>query len=132
MIINEVKQLWKWIGGSALLASMCCAPSILLVAFGLMSVSAADELSNDLYFGPFRYILYGLTIALLTVGLIRYFQKQGICDLEAAKRERKRIVNTSLLVFIISVIVYIVWNYFILEILGISLGLPWEDDAIWK
>ena len=132
MIIDDVKHLWKWIGGSALLASMCCVPSILLVAFGLMSVSTADALSNDLYFGPFRYILYGLTIALLTIGLIRYFQHQGICDLDTAKRERRRIVNTSLLVFIISVLVYIVWNYLILEILGISLGLPWEEDAIWK
>ena len=129
---KEARSMWKWILSSAVLASMCCFPSVLLVGLGLMTVSAGDALSNDLYFGPARWILYGLTIVFLGFGLYRHFTNQGICTLDQAKRERKRIVNTAILVLFSSYAVYLIWNYIVLELAGIAVGLPWEDSAFWR
>ena len=129
---QDVRSLWRWIFGSAFLASMCCFPSVLLVGLGLMTVSAGDALSNNLYFGPARWILYGLTIVILGFGIYRYFQAKGICTLDQAKREKNRIVNTVILVFISTFGIYFFWNYVILELLGIAVGLPWEESAFWR
>ena len=46
-VSNDVRSLWKYIGGSAFIASLCCFPSVVLVFFGLASVSSAAALSND-------------------------------------------------------------------------------------
>ena len=97
-----------------------------------MTVSAGDALSNDLYFGPARWALYGLTILLLSIGLYRHFQSHGICTLDQAKRERRKIANTAILVFITTFAIYLFWNYVILELLGIAVGLPWEESAFWR
>jgi hypothetical protein len=129
---EDVRSLWRWILGSAFFASMCCFPSVLLVGLGLMSVSAGDALSNNLYFGPTRWILYGLTIAILGFGLFRHYQNQGICTLDQAKRERKRIVNTTIILLITTFTIYFIWNYVILEVVGIVVGLPWAESAIWS
>ena len=129
---QDVRSLWRWIFGSAFLASMCCFPSVLLVGLGLMTISAGDALSNNLYFGPARWILYGLTITILGFGIYRYFQAQGICTLDQAKRERNRIANTVILVLISTFTIYLVWNYIILELAGIAVGLPWEESAFWS
>ena len=130
--VEEARSLWRWILGSALLASMCCFPSVLLVGLGLMTVSAGDALSNNLYFGPARWALYGLTAIILGWGLYRHFQAQGICTLDQAKREKNRIANTVILVFISTFGIYFFWNYVILELLGIAVGLPWEESAFWR
>ena len=126
------KTLWKWISSSALLASMCRFPSVVLVMFGLASVSTAAALSDTLYWGPFRYWLYLATAIFLTYGLVRYFRADGICTLDDVKRERQKVINTSLLVVTTTIVVYLIWNYVILEILGIWVGLPWEESAFWN
>ena len=136
-VTNDVKSLWKWIGGSAFLASMCCFPSVILVLFGLASVSSAAALSNDLYWGTngmgwFRPLLLSLSAALVSLGLVLYFRKDGICTLDEAKRQRKRIVNTSLLVFLLFAVTYIVFNFVILTEIGVALNLPWESSRLWN
>ena len=45
------KGLWKWISSSAIVASMCCLPSVVMVMFGLASVSTAAALSQILFTG---------------------------------------------------------------------------------
>lgn len=136
-VTGDVKSLWKWIGGSAFLASMCCFPSVVLVLFGLASVSSAAALSNDLYWGTngmgwFRPLLLSLSVALVTLGLVLYFRKDGICTLDEAKRQRKRIVNTSLLVFLLFAATYVVFNFVILTEIGVALNLPWESSRLWN
>ena len=136
-VTSDVKSLWKWIGGSAFLASMCCFPSVVLVLFGLASVSSAAALSNDLYWGTngmgwFRPLLLSLSVALVTLGLVLYFRKDGICTLDEAKRQRKRIVNTSLLVFLLFAATYVVFNFVILTEIGVALNLPWESSRLWN
>jgi len=134
---QDIKALWKYIGGSAFLASMCCFPSVVLVFFGLASVSSAAALSNDLYWGTngmgwFRPLLSAVSVLLVLVGLILYFRSEGICTLDQAKKQRTRIVNTSLVVLILSTLIYLVFNYVVLTEVGIALDLPWESSRFWE
>lgn len=131
------KGLWKWISSSTIVASMCCLPSVVMVMFGLASVSTAAALSDTLYWGKdgywwFRPAVLVAAAIMVIIGLISYFRNQGVCTLDDVKRERQKVINTSLLVVTIAVSAYLFFNYVVLEILGIAFGLPWEDDAFWN
>ena len=139
--VNERKSLIRIISGSAIIASMCCLPSVILVLFGLASVSSAAALSNSLYWGEdgygwFRPTMLILAAIFVLIGLVIHFRSRGICTLDQAKRARRKIINTSLLVIIISYISYILLNYVILTEIGILLDLPWEESResymFWK
>ena len=139
--VNERKSLIRIISGSAIIASMCCLPSVILVLFGLASVSSAAALSNSLYWGEdgygwFRPTMLILAAIFVLIGLVIHFRSRGICTLDQAKRARRRIINTSLLVIIISYISYLLLNYVILTEIGILLDLPWEESResymFWK
>ena len=130
---QPVKDLWKVIAGSTLIASMCCLPSVVLVMLGLATVSTGAALSDTLYWGEDGYAwfrpLMGLVAAVsVGVGLTLYFRNQGICTLDQAKQERRKVVNTSLLVLSITYVCYLLFNYVILTELGIQFGLPWETS----
>ena len=131
----------KIISGSAIIASMCCLPSVVLVMFGLASVSSAAALSNKLYwgedgFGWFRPAMLLLSLRFVVSGLVIHFRNQGICTLDQVKRERRRVINTALFVLIISFLAYLVLNYVILTELGLLFDLPWESSRetymFWK
>ena len=139
--VNERKSLIRIISGSAIIASMCCLPSVILVLFGLASVSSAAALSNSLYWGEDSYGWFRPTMLILAaifvlIGLVIHFRSRGICTLDQAKRARRKIINTSLLVIIISYISYLLLNYVILTEIGILLDLPWEESResymFWK
>ena len=139
--VNERKSLIRIISGSAIIASMCCLPSVILVLFGLASVSSAAALSNSLYWGEdgygwFRPTMLILAAIFVLIGLVIHFRSRGICTLDQAKRARRKIINTSLLVVIISYISYLLLNYVILTEIGILLDLPWEESResymFWK
>lgn len=130
--MDEKKGPWGWIYSSAILASMCCLPSVVLVMFGLASVSYAAALSNTLYWGAFRWWLYLATFLFMTYGLYRFFRTEGICTLDDVKRERKRVINTSIFSFTALIIIYMIWNYVILELLGVAFGIDeWKESAVW-
>ena len=107
MEAEDTKSLAPIVWVPALTASMCCVPSV-------------------------RYALYAVSLGMVAAGLAIYFRNRGICTLDQAKRERRRILNTSLAVFTASTALYLVWNYVILELIGIALGLPWEHTAFWS
>jgi hypothetical protein len=135
-VTDDIKALWKWIGGSAFLASMCCFPSVVLVMFGLASVSSAAALSNDLYWGTngmgwFRPLLSTVSLGLVITGLVLYFRRQGVCTMDEVKRQRTRILNTSLFVITLSIVTYLVFNFVVLTELGIAVDLPWESSRFW-
>ena len=94
--IEETKSLWKVISLSALTASMCCFPSGIWVLFaGASAIVAADQLSNDLYYGIARPILYLISFGMVCAGLVIHFRNRGICTIDEVKRDRRRIVNTT-------------------------------------
>ena len=131
------RGLVKWISSSTILASMCCLPSVIMVMFGLSSVTTAAALSDTLYWGTDGYwwvrpTLLTASAIMVIVGLISYFRKQGVCTFDDVKKDKRRVVNVSLLVLTIAFVSYMIFNYVILEILGIAVGLPWEDDAFWN
>ena len=133
MDAEKTRPLAKLVAASALPASLCCLPSVIWVLFaGSSAIVAADQLSNDLYYSWVRFALYGVSFCMVAYGLVLYFRNQGVCTLDDAKRERRRVLNTSLAVFTAAVLVYLVWNFVILEIIGIAIGLPWEDSAFWN
>ena len=130
---QPVKDLWKVIAGSTLIASMCCLPSVVLVMLGLATVSTGAALSDTLYWGEdgygwFRPLIVLIAAVSVGVGLTLYFRNQGICTLDQAKQERRKVVNTSLLVLSITYVCYLLFNYVILTELGIQFGLPWETS----
>ncbi len=99
---KPLAALWKYIAGSTLIASMCCLPSVVMVMFGLATVSTGAALSNTLYwgedgFGWFRGSMLLFALICVVVGLIVFFRNQGICSFDEVKRNRRKIVNTSLL-----------------------------------
>tara|TARA_B100000941_G_scaffold246121_1_gene190821 strand:+ start:3561 stop:3881 length:321 start_codon:yes stop_codon:yes gene_type:complete len=105
--------------------------------FGLSTVSTAAALSDTLYWGKdgywwFRPAVFALAGAFVTIGLISYFKKQGVCTLDDVRRERRKVINVSILSFSLAIIGYLIFNFVILEIVGIAVGLPWEDDAFWN
>ena len=131
------KGLWKWISSSAIVASMCCLPSVVMVMFGLASVSTAAALSDTLYWGKdgywwFRPAMFVIAGIFVTTGLVSYFRSQGVCTIDDVKRERRKVINISLLAFTIAVVGYLFFNFVVLELLGIAVGLPWEDDTFWN
>jgi len=134
---KNIKFLVKLISTSTIIASMCCLPSIVLVLFGLASVSSAAALSDTLYWGGEGYEWFRptmLTIASLSViiGLFVYFRNRGICTFDDVKRQRRKVINTSLLVLIIAYLSYLLFNYVILTEVGILLGIEWESSRFWN
>jgi hypothetical protein len=73
-----------------------------------------------------------VSTAFVIAGLVLYFRNNGICTLDQARRQRKRIINTSVLVVMLAFITYIVLNYVILTELGVALNLPWESSRLWN
>lgn len=131
------RTLWKLVASSSIIASMCCLPSVVLVMFGIATVSTGAALSETLYWGEDGYSWFRplmLTIASITVimGLVFYFRNQGICTIDQAKRQRRKIINTSIIVIIVSYLSYLLLNYVILTELGILFGLPWESSRVWN
>ncbi|RJU81480.1 MAG: hypothetical protein DWB99_06240 [Candidatus Poseidoniales archaeon] len=131
------RSLWKLVASSSIIASMCCLPSIVLVMFGIATVSTGAALSDTLYWGEdgyswFRPLMLLIASITVIVGLVFYFRNQGICTLDQAKRQRRKVINTSILVIIISYLSYLILNYVILTEIGILFGLPWESSRVWN
>ena len=134
---KNTKSLIKLISTSTIIASMCCLPSVVLVLFGLASVSTAAALSDTLYWGGegydwFRPTMLAVATLSVIIGLVVYFRNRGICTFDDVKRQRRKVINTSLLVLITAYVSYLIFNYVILTEVGILLGLEWESSRFWN
>ena len=134
---KSTKSLIKLISTSTIIASMCCLPSVVLVLFGLASVSTAAALSDTLYWGGegydwFRPTMLAVDTLSVIIGLVVYFRNRGICTFDDVKRQRRKVINTSLLVLITAYVSYLIFNYVILTEVGILLGLEWESSRFWN
>ncbi len=134
---KSTKSLIKLISTSTIIASMCCLPSVVLVLFGLASVSTAAALSDTLYWGGegydwFRPTMLAIATLSVIIGLVVYFRNRGICTFDDVKRQRRKVINTSLLVLITAYVSYLIFNYVILTEVGILLGLEWESSRFWN
>ena len=116
---------------AALVGGLCCLTPVVLVLLGLASISAAASLGNVLY-DDYHWEFRLVALAFLTLALVIYFRRKGICTLDQARRERNRIINTSLLILIFAVGMYIFWTYIAVHWFGVWAGLPWRQyDEGW-
>jgi hypothetical protein len=118
-------------GLAGLIGGLCCVTPVVLVLLGLASISVAADLGNVLY-GDYRWLFRLGALGFLALALWIYFRRRGICTLDQARRQRHRIVNTSLVVLIGAIGVYIFWTYIAVHYWGIAVGLPWAQyDESW-
>ncbi|HUU12240.1 MAG TPA: mercuric transporter MerT family protein [Terriglobia bacterium] len=116
---------------AGLIGGLCCVTPIVLVLLGLASIAVAADIGNVLY-GDYRWIFRLVALAFMALALWFYFRRRGICTLDQARRERNRIINTSLVVLIFAVGIYIFWTYIAVHYWGIAVGLPWAQyDESW-
>ena len=128
---TERKEIFLISGLAALIGGLCCVTPVVLVLLGLASISTAASLGNVLY-GEYRWAFRIAALVFLALTLWMYFRRRGICTLDQARRQRNRIINTSLVVIITAMGVYIFWTYFAVHYLGIAAGLPWARyDESW-
>lgn len=119
------KELLKLTGLPVLGASLCCLSPLILVAFGLSTVSFASSLADTLY-GDYRWAFRIVGLILLVWSLVLYFRRQkGICTIDEAKKRRQEIVNVTLLALIAAVLGYVVFLYVVVHYAGLPFGI-WE------
>lgn len=116
---------------AAFIGGLCCLAPVVLVLLGLGTLAFANSLGNVLY-GEHRWAFRIAALAFLALALAVYFRKRGICTLDQARRERNRILNTSLVVLLFATGIYIFWTYFAVHWWGVRVGLPWAQwDESW-
>ena len=120
---NRKSFFKRLIPTTVFLAGLCCFTSAVLVLLGLGSVSFAASLADTLY-GTYKWVFRGAALFFLLAAICWYFyKKEGICTLDAAKRNRARILNTVLLAIIAAVVLYLLWLYVVVHYLGVWLGI---------
>lgn len=106
-------------------ASLCCLSPLILVLLGLSTISFAASLSNTLY-GEYRWTFRLAGLVLLALTTFFYLRRaKGICTLSEAKKRKREVINTILVVVIAGVVGYVIFLYGVVEFAGILLG-------IWK
>jgi len=129
---SDRKGILALSGLAAFIAGLCCMTPVVMVLLGISTLAAANDLGNVLY-GEHRWAFRIVALAALAAALVIYFRRRGVCSLDQARRERRRIINTSLVVLIAASGLYLLWNYAAVHYWGIAVGLPWSqyDDEKW-
>lgn len=118
----KIKESFKIASLPVFLASLCCLSPLLLLVFGLASVSVAASLA-DVFYGTYKWAFRGAGVLFLAIGLIMHFRKKNICTFDAAKRNRTKIINTVLLTMFISILGYLFFLYVVVHYIGVFLGV---------
>ncbi len=120
------KELLKVTGLPVLFASLCCLSPLILVLLGLSTVSFASSLA-DTFYGDYKWLFRITGLILLAITTYLYLRRQkGICTLDEAKKRRKEIINTILVVLIAGVLGYIFFLYVVVHYAGVFFDL-WAD-----
>jgi amino acid transporter len=125
MLLDEKQKsfLKRFVPVAAFVGGLCCFTPVVLVLLGISTVTFAASLSDVLY-GTHRWAFRGVALLFLFIALFWYFYRhEKVCTMEELKKKRRRIINFVLITLIITVILYIVWLYVIVEIIGVVLGI---------
>lgn len=119
-------SLFKFAFIAAFVSSLCCISPIFFVLLGLASASAAAYWGNYLFFGYWdRFLAIGFL--LMAWGLLIYWRRRGICTFDAAKRQRRKIINSILLAIPLFLGLYVLLEI-VSELIWIWMGLTtWEE-----
>jgi len=122
----KLKDLFKVTSWPVVIASLCCLSPIILVLFGLGTVSFASSLA-DVFYGQYKWAFRAVGLILLIISMVIYFRKQkGICTIDEVKKRRQEIINTVLLFLIAGILGYIFFLYIVVHYAGVLLGI-WAD-----
>lgn len=116
------KEILKITGIPVLLASMCCLSPVIFFLLGIVSLSAATELA-DVFYGTYKWVFRWVGLLSLVWALWWYFRSKWICTLDAAKRQRKKIINTVLIVLSVSIFAYAFFLYVVVHYVGVWLSV---------
>ena len=118
----KIKEVLKISSFPVIGASLCCLTPVIFVLLGLSGVAFASSLSDTLY-GQYRWLFRAAGLILLGVSLLIYFRGKGICTLDQIKRQRRKVINTALIVLVSAIFLYIFFLYVLVEIIGKWLGI---------
>lgn len=121
--LKQIQFIKKLIPSAAFIGGLCCFAPVVLVLFGLSTVSYAASLS-DLLYGQYKWAFRLGAILFLLLGLFWYLYKhENVCTIDALKKKRRLIINLVLTSLILLVLAYLLWLYVIVELIGIILGI---------
>ena len=120
---KERDFLKKFVPLAAFIGGLCCFTPVVLVLLGLSTVSFAASLSDTLY-GTYKWVFRSAALLFLVLSLVWYFyKKEKICSFYDLKRKKRKVLNLVLLAVIIGVVIYILWLYVVVELIGLVLGI---------
>jgi len=115
---TSIKSILKITGIPVLVASLYCLTPVIIVLFGLGSVSIAASLADTLY-GTYAWAFRIAGLVLLALSIIWYLRREkGICTIDEAKRRRNEVLNVVGVVLTAGVVGYFVWLYVVVEYAG--------------
>jgi len=115
---TSIKSILKITGIPVLVASLYCLTPVIIVLFGLGSVSIATSLADTLY-GTYAWAFRIAGLVLLALSIIWYLRREkGICTIDEAKRRRNEVLNVVGVVLTAGVVGYFVWLYVVVEYAG--------------
>jgi hypothetical protein len=112
---------------SVVIGSLCCVTPLMLVLFGLVSLSTAVSMDRALT-GEYVWIFPLGALLFLALALVVYFRRGGVCTLNEARRQRNRIINTVLVALLFVIGSYTVFQFIVLAYLGAAVGMPWRPE----
>lgn len=112
---------------AVLTGCLCCITPLVLVLFGLASISTAVSVDNVLT-GRYVWVFRSVALLFLALALVVYFRRRGVCTLDEARRQRNRIINSIVLTLLFAVGGYIAFEYIVMEYWGAAVGLPWAPE----
>lgn len=121
-MMKNFKDAIKISSVPVIFASLCCLSPILLLIFGVASVSVAASLA-DIFYGTYKWAFRGVGLLLLAVGLVYYFRRQKICTFDEVKKNRTKIINMVLMTLFVSILGYIFFLYVLVHYWGVFLGI---------
>jgi amino acid transporter len=122
---HQQSFLKKFIPLATFIAGLCCFTPIVLVLFGLGTVSIAASLADTLY-GEYKWVFRGMGLLFLALSMWWYFYRvEKVCTWDEAIKKRNRIINFALIALIILVVSYVLWLYVVVHYIGVFLDI-WE------
>lgn len=115
---TPLKSILKVTGIPVVVASLCCLTPVVIVLFGLGSVSLAASLADTLY-GTYKWAFRIAGLALLILSLAWYLRREkGICTLDEAKKRWNEILNIVGITLAVGIVGYFLWLYVVVEYAG--------------
>ena len=122
-LTEAMRSALKITGIPVVVASLCCLTPVVIVLFGLGSVSLAASLA-DTFYGQYRWLFRAAGLVLLVISIVWYlWREKGICTIDEAKKRRNEIINIIAIALAAGVVGNFIFLYVVVEYAGMWLGI---------